>query len=332
MIGKVMTGASFYHCISYCLEDKKELSREQKIKLSELDQLQHLGRAEVLEYNNCFGNKKELTEQFMDVRKLSKRVEKPVLHLTLRLASGDSLRNDQWMEIGRECAKEFGVADNQYLTILHRDASEPHIHIVANRVGFDGRAAKDGNSYKRMAELCRRIEKQYGLREVLSPNAFLPKEERRLKRKDSRHEKLGADLQKALQKSRDYAGFEQQMKALGYQIIKGRGIAFIDEKKVRIKGSEAGFSLAKIERLLGENRKTKTTNDNVAAQQNSAGKSVAALGNSIPKFSDTEYHRTVEQNKTGMITELLHAENESNPVPFELSGRSRKKKKRTPKR
>ncbi|WP_436489896.1 hypothetical protein [Chitinophaga sp. ARDCPP14] len=35
-----------------------------------------------------------------------------------------------------------------------------------------------------------------------------------------------------------------------YKVIKGRGIAFIDDKKVKIKGSEVGFSLAKIERIL----------------------------------------------------------------------------------
>lgn len=48
-------------------------------------------RAEVLEYNKCFGNKNELTEQFKDVRKLSTQIEKPVLHLSLRLAPGESL-------------------------------------------------------------------------------------------------------------------------------------------------------------------------------------------------------------------------------------------------
>jgi hypothetical protein len=40
------------------------------------------------------------------------------------------------------------------------------------------------------------------------------------------------------------------MKSLGYAVLKGRGICFIDEKKVRIKGSEVGFPLAKIEKVL----------------------------------------------------------------------------------
>jgi hypothetical protein len=72
MIGHVSIGASIYHLLSYVLEDKKELSEERKLALAAGDHLQHRERAEVLEYNKCFGNKYELTEQFKDVSKLSR--------------------------------------------------------------------------------------------------------------------------------------------------------------------------------------------------------------------------------------------------------------------
>ncbi len=97
----------------------------------------------------CFGNKHELTQQFKDVQKLSRRVEKPVLHLSLRLAPGETLTKDHLIEMGRACAKEFGVPDNQYICVLHKDTKEQHIHIAANRVGFNGKVASDSNSYKR---------------------------------------------------------------------------------------------------------------------------------------------------------------------------------------
>jgi hypothetical protein len=198
MIGKVTKGASFFHCISYCLEDKIELTEAMKQQLTRTDNLQHNDRAEVLEYNKCFGDKFELAEQFRDVQKLSKWVEKPVLHLSFRLAPGDSLTRNQFIEIGREAAKEFGVVDHQYICILHRDTNQEHIHIVANRVGFDGKVAKDGNSYKRMATLCRRLERQYNLQQVLSPRAFLSPEDRLLPRHDIRifQEKLTDDAKK----------------------------------------------------------------------------------------------------------------------------------------
>jgi hypothetical protein len=53
-----------------------------------------------------------------------------------------------------------------------------------------------------------------------------------------------------LQQLKNFQQFEEKMKSLSYQVLKGRGISFIDEKKVKIKGSEVGFSLAKIEKIL----------------------------------------------------------------------------------
>ena len=52
------------------------------------------------------------------------------------------------------------------------------------------------------------------------------------------------------------------MTALGYQILKVRGISFTDQKQVKIKGSEVGFSLAKIEKIFAlkqEQEKQQTT-------------------------------------------------------------------------
>ena len=65
MIGKVMTGKSFKGCISYCLHDKlvNQQREEQVMK----------DRAEVLLYNQCFGNDKELIQQFNEVRQLNKK-------------------------------------------------------------------------------------------------------------------------------------------------------------------------------------------------------------------------------------------------------------------
>jgi hypothetical protein len=250
MIGTITTGKSFYHCISYCLEDKHNLTEEQKVILSQKTDLHHKDRAEVLDYNLCFGNKNELTDQFRDVRKLSKRVEKPVLHLSLRLSPGETLSKEKFMEIGRLLAKEFDLADRQYITVLHKDTAEPHIHLVANRVGTNGKALGTSNNYLKMDRLCRRLEKEFHLKEVLSARRFLPKEQRSIPRHDERKEKLRIDIRQTLEKVNNYQAFQSNMQSLKYEVFKGRGILFIDDKKVRIKGSEVGYSLATIERII----------------------------------------------------------------------------------
>jgi hypothetical protein len=79
MIGKIGTGRSFSGCINYCLEDKLLRSQEAAFK----------NRAEILNFNQCFGNKKELIQQFNEVRRLNPGLSKPVLHITLSLAPQD---------------------------------------------------------------------------------------------------------------------------------------------------------------------------------------------------------------------------------------------------
>lgn len=328
MIGYVGTGGSFLGCIQYCLNDKKELSEKQKADLSLKDGLKHHGRAEILSYNRCFGNAKELAQQFRDVAKLSKRVEKPVFHFSLRLAPGESLNRNQLEEIGYECAKEFGLANNQYICVLHKDTREQHIHIVANRVGLDGKAVSDSNSYKRMAALCRRLERQYRLQEVLSPKAFLSPHERLLPRNDSRKVQLQKDIRQALIEVNSFDQFTARMKELGYTILKGRGIAFIDSKKVKIKGSEVGFSLAKIEQVIDLKQKL---NANLTEHE----KYKQAIEQRVKTHKPAGYRLSLDVKVESMIVqspfipiimeaanilnELLKPEESFNLLPYELT-------------
>lgn len=250
MIGRVGTGKSFKGCISYDLEDKLELSHEQKLELSAADNLQHLNRAEVLYYNDCFGNKKEICEQMRDVAVLSRRCEKPVMHFSLSLSPGEKITREQLIELGQAVIEKFGLKDRQYIIVEHKDTNHQHIHIVANRVGTDGRAVSDSNSYKKMADFCREMEKKFELKQVLSPKKFLSQELRKVPRHDLRKEQLKKDIKQCLNLSKNLEEFTGRMEEKKYQVIKGRGIAFKDEKKVYTKGSEVGYSLKAIEQKL----------------------------------------------------------------------------------
>jgi hypothetical protein len=229
MIGKIIIGKSFRGCINYCL-DKKE--------------------AELLNTNLCYGDKKELITQFNEVRRLNQNLSKPVQHITISLAKGEQLDKARLVSIAEDCAKDFGFEKNQYIVIAHHDTGHQHIHIVANRVSFDGKTVKDNHNFRKMAVYCRKMEEKHGLQKVLSPIRYLPKEQRHLHRTDQRKEKLRQDIKQCLAISKNYAEFELQIKKLGYQVNKARGIAFTDPQKVRVKGSEVGYSLSKIEKIL----------------------------------------------------------------------------------
>lgn len=173
MIGKITIGKSFRGCIAYCLNDK--VQRHQQEKIIE-------DRAEILLFNKCFGNEKELVQQFNEIRQFNPKVSKPVLHITLSLAPGEMLQKDKLMQVSEDCAKELGFENSQFVAISHRDTNHQHIHIVANRIGFDKRTVSDSNNYQKIAKFCRRMESKYELKQVLNPRRFLSKEQRNIPR------------------------------------------------------------------------------------------------------------------------------------------------------
>ena len=321
MIGKVMTGKSFRGCLLYCLNDKRqEENGEQKMR----------NRAEVLLFNKCGGNDKELIQQFNEVRALNNKLSKPVLHITLSLAEGDKTDTQTLMQMSEGCAKEMGFANNQWVAVLHHDTNHQHIHIVANRIGFDGLTVSDSNGYRKIADYCRRMEVKYELEQVLSPRKFVSQKERELPRLDTRKLKLQDDIKQCLFLAKNYEQFEGLMKRKNITIEKGRGIAFTDEKKMRVKGSELGYSLLTIERILAQKQglsmqptcQTKHFNDNVEKQSNH------------PTHQLVRAHEVGLAVHTGkaaasLLTLLIKPENnEMQPVAKELIREAKKKKRK----
>jgi hypothetical protein len=251
MIGKISTGKSFRGCLNYLHEGRLQQSKA----LQELEQDKK--QAQVICYNQCFGNKKELIQQFNEVRYLNPKLSKPVLHASLSFAHSDQLTNQDKIEIGKQMAKDFGFENNQYVVIEHGDRQHQHLHIVANRVGYDAKTVSDSNNYKRIANFCRSIEKKHQLEQVLSPRRFLSKEERLLPRQDMRKEALKDTITKFLKESTTMKEFQNKIIAKGYEIELGRGIAFTDAQEVRFKGSQVGFPLMKIEKRLAQNGQLK---------------------------------------------------------------------------
>jgi hypothetical protein len=306
MIGKITKGKSFYHCIAYCLEDKIRLSAKQKMELSLQDGTRHKNRAEVLEYNHCFGDKWELAEQMKDVQRLNRLVEKPVLHISLRAAPGDQLTREQWIDIGRAAAQEFGIDKNQYICILHHDAQQPHIHLVANRVGYDGKLASDKHDYARMATLCRRQEKKHQLKEVLNPRRYLSQKERLLPRLDQRKMQLKENIRATLKDTRTYAEFERKMRGKGYRIEKGRGIAFEDDKKVRVKGSEVEYSWQTIERTLAKNNRLVLHQENKITRKQARKKVSLGMNHRSVPVQPRQVPRHPGEEVAAGLSKLVH--------------------------
>jgi hypothetical protein len=307
MIGKISTGKSFAGCIAYCLHDKLDQHQEVAMK----------NRAELIMFNKCFGNERELVQQFNDVRKLNPKLSKPVMHISLSLSPGEVLSKDKLMEMSEHCAKDMGFENNQYIAIAHKDTNHQHLHIIANRIGLDKRTVSDSNNYQKMAKYCRKMELKYELKQVLSPRRYLSQEQRNIPRFDQRKELLRSNIQQSLKESCNLPQFEMAMNKRGYKVIKGRGISFADEKKVTVKGREVNYSLATIEKILAQ--------QHWLLSQKQTG---LIVRRPIDQETSSD-HSKHNSNKEGVIDILLKPEHANEEIDKHIVQQNRKKKRQS---
>ncbi|MDB5024208.1 MAG: hypothetical protein JWP78_1963 [Mucilaginibacter sp.] len=91
---------------------------------------------------------------------------KYVWHTSLNFSNAEepeSLTNDRMLEIAFDYMKTMGYDDNQYLIVRHHDADHHHVHLLVNRVKYDGSVVSDSNNYHKSQATLRRLEQQYEL-------------------------------------------------------------------------------------------------------------------------------------------------------------------------
>ncbi|WLI88539.1 relaxase/mobilization nuclease domain-containing protein [Massilia sp. R2A-15] len=109
---------------------------------------------------------RELAKEFGEIRKLRPKLGKAVLHVSLSAAPGEHLTDAQWTEIGQRYLHGMGLDDNQYLITRHDDMEHEHVHLLVNRIRFDGDVTSDSHDYRRHEVLMRAIERDYQLEPV----------------------------------------------------------------------------------------------------------------------------------------------------------------------
>ncbi|MDO6435392.1 relaxase/mobilization nuclease domain-containing protein [Flavitalea sp. BT771] len=241
MFGTTSTGRSARLTLDYCLTDKLTQSR----------QVIYKDRAEILYCHHCYGDKEELAQQFREVIRLRRDISEPVMHLSLSLPPGEQVARSKLVQLGKECATHMDFEKHQYVVIQHKDTFHQHIHVVANRIGFDRHATSNSFSLRRLIDYCRQAELRHGLRQELSPPGFLTEEQRQVPRHGIRLDKLKENITETLLVSQDVTAFKALMEEKGYTVyLSERGIAFKDENHVVIRGYEAGYPFHKIESTL----------------------------------------------------------------------------------
>jgi hypothetical protein len=205
MIAKAIKGKGFRGALEY------DLSKEQ-------------GR--VIDTNMESVGPRELAREFGAIRKLRPNLSRAVLHVSLSAAPGEHLTDDQWREIGQRYLHGMGLDANQYLITRHVDTEHEHVHLLVNRVRFDGEVTSDSHDYRRHEILMRAIERDYSLQPV-RPSI---EAERHAATKGEIEQGLRTGIASTRQRlqqlcdgaattSRTYSGYAERLEAAGVELV-----------------------------------------------------------------------------------------------------------------
>lgn len=206
MIGKALIGNSFKACVKYCLQQTKN--------------------PVILEQSGVYGDDVGLlTNQFNTIAKQKETVTKKVWHGVVSFAHSDNVSDDLMLCIAKDYLSGLGLANNQYMVVKHQDTEHEHLHLVINRIAYDGKVVDDFQCGYRTMKLMQKLEKKYNLlRAVDQPN--------------KRKEAIAAEIEIGLLNRESVDEILHRVVVLGYAIEYNktstgniRGVSFKDEKK-----------------------------------------------------------------------------------------------------
>lgn len=162
MIGKVVKGDSFPALAAYLMKG---------------------GRGDVLHLRHlASSDPAEAAAEMQLAASVSRRCKRPVLHISVSYSPKESGPTDDDMRADAiDILRGIGLCDAQAVVVRHRDAHHPHMHLMINRIGRNGRAVSDSNSYARVEACLRQIENRRGLEVVNGRHAPSPVTGHRMK-------------------------------------------------------------------------------------------------------------------------------------------------------
>lgn len=119
--------------------------------------------AKVLDHSFVRISEKVIMKEVQMVRILKPNLQKFFYHTSLNFPPHENLSNDKMKEIARDYLHGNGFTQHQFIIFRHYDAGHPHLHILVNRINYDGQVLTDSNDFARSERVIRGLEKKYGL-------------------------------------------------------------------------------------------------------------------------------------------------------------------------
>jgi len=105
----------------------------------------------------------QLAQSFEPYLAVNRNTEKHTLHISLNPDPNDEVSDERFIQLAQDYMKEMGYGQQPFVVFKHTDIDRTHIHIVSVCVDEDGKKISDRFERRKSMEVCRALEKKYGL-------------------------------------------------------------------------------------------------------------------------------------------------------------------------
>lgn len=123
--------------------------------------------AEVLDHSFVEVSEKMILKEVAMMKVLRPNLQKFFYHTSINFPPAENLSNEVMKQIAHDYLKQNGFTQHQFILFRHYDAGHPHLHILVNRIGYDGKVLTDSNDFARSEKVLRELEQKYHLTNVL---------------------------------------------------------------------------------------------------------------------------------------------------------------------
>lgn len=170
--------------------------------------------------NDLIGkNGTEILQEFREIQGLNERCRNNTFSIVLSPANDQVHTSEELKKFTLEHLKNLGLENCQYIACVHQNTKSTHVHIIANRIDYSGKALNDSYIGFKAQHSAESIAKDYGLtlaKEVRKEKNFENKFTQEL------NKELKAEIFKAhnlsVRQSPTFEKYVQSMYDKGYKI------------------------------------------------------------------------------------------------------------------
>lgn len=271
-----------------------------------------------------------MADDFEAQAELRRTISRPCFHAVLSFPPGEKVTDELMEELAGKYMDKIGMVDTQFAIIRHTDTEHPHVHVIANRVNFQGKAISDSMIGRQAKAAAQELTRDFGLRPAEKKDISRIQIKAMSEPEQVRY-RIYSAITSSLKGCADLDELTRRLKVRGVETVlkfrsgtrEPQGISFkVGDFCFKGSAVDRRFSLANLQKAMASQQRISQELGNssrlIPIQQSSAGLS----------FVKEMPVKEVASVMTGILEELFKPEYINNQIPYELLREARKRRKR----